>query len=401
MARESAIAVVGGPQVQVESWTRWPSREALEREDRSRPGLVLSFAGRLAILLSVTVGTVTSEHFTGWRALASVLGLAATVLLFRYFFLLTRRRRLGPALAVASQLLVLGAVLHRAGANDTVSDVIWFGLAVVGLTRLPLAAAVPVCAGSLISYSVSSGDGYLALVATVVGLLFLGWLIRLDSEARATTKRLRQQEHAARAAEAESAALDERARIAREIHDVLAHSLSAQLVHLEAARLMLDGGADREQIRERVVAARRMAQEGLKETKQALSALRGEFTAVGEYLVELAASEQAELTVTGTPRPLAAETGLAVRRTAQEALTNIRKHAPAARRSVRLSYLPEAVELEVADTGSPAAEVSPELADSGSGYGLLGMRERAELLGGTLRAGPEGGGWQVLLRLPA
>ncbi len=187
---------------------------------------------------------------------------------------------------------------------------------------------------------------------------------------------------------------------------MLAHSLSAQLVHLEAARLMLDAGTDRAQIRERVVAARRMAQDGLVETRQALSALRGEFTPVGEFLVELAERERAPLTVTGTPRPLAAEAGLAVRRTAQEAVTNVRKHAPGARCSVELRYLDDAVELEVRNTRAPrgqsAGELSAgELADSGSGYGLLGMRERAELLGGALLAGPEDGGWRVLLRVPA
>nr|WP_246213393.1 histidine kinase [Kitasatospora viridis] len=387
----------------MENWTRWPSREATAVEDRSRPGQVLSFAGRLALLLSVTLGTVTSDSFTGWHAVVSSVGLVATGMLFQLFFRLSRARRLGWSLAVAAQLLVVAALAHQAGATALLSQVIWCALAVLGLTRLPLAAAVPVCLGALISYSVSSHDGYLALVATVVGLLFLGWLLRLDAEAKATSKRLVQQEHAARAAEAETAALDERARIAREIHDVLAHSLSAQLVHLEAARLMLDGGADREQIRERVVAARRMAQEGLTETKQALSALRGEFTTVGEFLVELAEREQAELAVTGTPRPLGAETGLAVRRTAQEALTNIRKHAPKARRTVRLSYLAQEVELEIRNGESPGAgsEVSAELAESGSGYGLLGMRERAELLGGTLSAGPADGGWSVRLRLPA
>lgn len=110
--------------------------------------------------------------------------------------------------------------------------------------------------------------------------------------------------------------------------------------------------------------------------------------------------------MTGTPRPLTAEPGLAVRRTAQEALTNVRKHAPGARCSVELRYLERVVELEVRNSrpsrGQAAGEPAPgELAASGSGYGLLGMRERAELLGGTLLAGPEDGGWRVLLRVPA
>ncbi|WP_035846169.1 sensor histidine kinase [Kitasatospora azatica] len=385
--------------MQLETWTRWPSREALTREQRSRPGLVLSFAGRLALLLTVVLGTVTSSRFTGGAAVVSALGLAATAVLVQLLFRTTRRHQISWALAAVAQLLLLAPIVHHTGAV-MLANVIWCALAVLALIRLPLVAAVPVCAGALVSYAVVSGDSYLALIATVVGLVFLGYLVRLDSEARGTAQRLLQQERAARAAEAESAALAERARIAREIHDVLAHSLSAQLVHLEAARLMLDSGADRGQVRERVVAARRMAQDGLKETKQALSALRGEFTAVGEFLLDLTEREQVPLTVTGTPRPLGAEVGLAVRRTAQEALTNVRKHAPRAVCTVELRYLTTEVELEIRNTAAGTAQVSAELAGSGSGYGLLGMRERAELLGGSLRAGPDGDGWLVLLRLP-
>ncbi|PYC86153.1 two-component sensor histidine kinase [Streptomyces tateyamensis] len=385
--------------MQLETWTRWPSREALGKEERSRPGQVLSFAGRLALLLTVLLGTVSSRKFTGGAAVVAILILVASVLLFLLLFRATRNHRIGWALAAAGQLVVLAPIAHQIGA-ETLANLIWCALSVIALIRLPLVAAVPTFGAAVISYSVESGDSYLALVATVVGLALLGYLIRLDSEARGTALRLQQQERAIRVAEAESAALAERARIAREIHDVLAHSLSAQLVHLEAARLMLDGGAEREQVRERVVAARRMAQEGLIETRQALSALRGEFTTVGEFLVELTNREHIPLTVTGTPRPLAAEVGLAVRRTAQEALTNVRKHAPRARCAVELRYLAEEVELEIRNTVAPATPVSAELAGTGSGYGLLGMRERAELLGGSLQAGSDEDGWLVRLRLP-
>ncbi|WP_344444432.1 sensor histidine kinase [Kitasatospora nipponensis] len=384
----------------LDTWTRWPSREALAREERSRPGAVLSYAGRLALLLAVTLGTFGSGRFTGWAVPLAVLGLAATGALFQLLFRVSGRHRLGWTLASMGLLLVIAPVAHYLGAT-LLASATWCWLAVIVLVRLPLLVALPSCAATLTSYAVFSGDGVLGVSATVVGLSLLGYLLRLDAEARGTARRLLQQERAARAAEAESAALAERARIAREIHDVLAHSLSAQLVHLEAARLMLDGGATREQVRERVVAARRMAQEGLVETRQALSALRGEFTAVGEFLVELTQRERIALTVSGTPRPLAAEAGLAVRRTAQEAVTNVRKHAARGTCTMELRYLEEAVELEVRNSGGAPDEVSAVLADSGSGYGLLGMRERAELLGGSLQAGPEQGGWLVLLRVPA
>lgn len=386
-------------------WTRWPSREGLEREAESRPRRVLTVVGRTVLLVVVGWGTFSGGRYTGWAAAVAAAGLAAAFALCAGYLRATREQR--PALSYLLTAAVIGAGwLADRGLAYTLADFLWIGLAVTALIRLPPAPALLAAAAALGSYTAASPASWLSIAATIGGSVLVGYLLRLDIEARGTSRRLLAQERAARAAEAESAALAERARIAREIHDVLAHSLSAQLVHLEAARLMLDAGTDREQIRERVVAARRMAQDGLAETRQALSALRGELTPVGEFLVELTGRERAALTVTGTPRPLAAEAALAVRRTAQEAVTNVRKHAPGARCSVELRYLDGAVELEVRNTRPPRGPStgepsSDELAASGSGYGLLGMRERAELLGGALLAGPQDGGWRVLLRVPA
>ncbi|MEV8096129.1 histidine kinase [Kitasatospora sp. NPDC085879] len=384
----------------LEFWTRWPAGGFPYREPSTRPRQVINTGGRLVLLAVVAWGTFSSGRFTGWAAVVAAGWMAQAAALLAGFYVAARARRLWPALACAAGLLLVAALANDGGAG-TLAGVLWAGLGIVALVRLPLAAGVAVAGAALASYALMNGEPLVAGLTTAAGLGLLGYLLRLDAEARGTQRRLLEQERAARAAEAESAALGERARIAREIHDVLAHSLSAQLVHLEAARLMLDGGAERAQVRERVVAARRMAQEGLAETRQALSALRGELTPVGDFLAELTDRERAALAVEGVPRPLPAEAALAVRRVAQEAVTNARKHAPGSRVTVRLAYLPAAVELEVRNTG-PARGATPEgLADSGSGYGLLGMRERAELLGGELTAGPEDGGWRVLLRVPA
>ncbi|MGW1378602.1 sensor histidine kinase [Streptomyces sp. NPDC002446] len=120
---------------------------------------------------------------------------------------------------------------------------------------------------------------------------------------------------------------------------------------------------------------------------------------VEDFLGRLAAAEGARLDVTGQAHALPAEAGLTVRRVAQEALTDVRKHAPGARVNVLLEYAAEDVGLEVRDFGG--REQTGELAGSGSGYGLLGMRERAELLGGTLESGPGEEGFVVRLRVPA
>ena len=104
------------------------------------------------------------------------------------------------------------------------------------------------------------------------------------------------------------------------------------------------------------------------------------------------------MTISGERRDLPAKAGLAVIRTAQEALTNARKHAPGASVTIALRYSSGWCELHVTDTGR-TREPGP-LAASGGGYGLVGMRERAELIGGTLEAGPAGEGFSVLLRVP-
>ncbi|QMU74186.1 sensor histidine kinase [Streptacidiphilus sp. P02-A3a] len=380
-----------------DDWTSWPSREALQRQGMTPARRWSGVVGRVVGLGVALWFTFVNSTLRGDHEL--VVAVAAVVGMFAFW----RFLRVSPRLRVLPCVLWLAVVLSasmlslRLG-GEVISIVLLCALAMASMQRLPLVVAVPLTTISVLLFILLVPEsGWLGNLGTVLGLGALGYVARLDWEARAQTYRLLAQERAARAAEAESAALAERARIAREIHDVLAHSLSAQLVHLEAARLMLDAGAEREQLRERIVSARRMAQDGLAETRAALSALRGEFVPVGEYLATLANADGAALVIEGEVRPLGAEVGVAVRRTAQEALTNVRKHAPGADCRVRLSYLAGTVELEVRNGVS---EGGGELAGSGSGYGLLGMRERAELLGGSLLAGPEAGGFRVLLSVP-
>ena len=313
----------------LESWVRWPPAEALAQERRSRPRHGHQLDRSAGAAGDRPHGDVRDRPVH--RLVRRADGAADSSSPARCSCLLnlaTRSHRLWWALAlVAAPAGQRGAGARPGGAAAGERHL------VCGRGDQPAAAAAGggaagLCGGARARTRWPAGTVtwrcWPPWGAWYCSATCSGWTPRRGAAAQ----RLLEQQLAARAAEAESAALAERARIAREIHDVLAHSLSAQLVHLEAARLMLDRGAEREQIRERVVAARRMAQDGLVETRQALSALRGEFTPVGEFLVELARTqERAVLTVHGTPRPLAAEAGLAVRRTAQEALTNVRKHA--------------------------------------------------------------------------
>ncbi|WKU49480.1 histidine kinase [Streptomyces sp. VNUA116] len=385
----------------MENWTAWPAREALSGVGVPRRRQVMTWGVRGVLAALVLWGALRNGSFHGWGYAALAAGFLACAAAVRGYFLATLARRPGLSLALLGVLLGVGAAAQLAG-EHTSAAVLWGGTVVIAVERLPLLHALSVSAVAMGAYALASTERPLVIVGTVVALPFVGYALRLDEEARGAGFRLLAQERAARRAEAESAALAERARIAREIHDVLAHSLSAQMVHLEAARLLIERGEDPQRVLERVVAARSMAREGLAETRQALSALRGELTPVEEFLRESAAGEGTLLEVTGEPRALPAEAGLAVRRVAQEALTNVRKHAPGARVEMRFTYLEGWVELWVRDRGARGA--SGELGAAGAGYGLLGMRERAELLGGTLDAGPAGSGEEgfvVRLRVPA
>ncbi|WP_327294856.1 MULTISPECIES: histidine kinase [unclassified Streptomyces] len=378
------------------AWTSWPSREALSRVDLTSTRRSLTWAVRCIALGALLWSTFAKAGDDAGVLAAAVSGVAVCVAAAWAFFRTSLEHRLWPSVALLAVLLGVALLAQQAGFSAPAA-VLWCGCAVTAMERLPLAAALPCTAAALGAYALLSDDRRLTIAATTVGLALVGYVMRLDAEARGSAQRLLVQERAALAAEAESAALAERSRIAREIHDVLAHSLSAQMVHLEAARLLIERDAGRDQILERVVAARGMAREGLVETRQALSALRGEMTPVEEFLEEVAGNSR--LAVTGCRRQLPAEASQTVRRVAQEAMTNVRKHAPGAEVRLRLEYLPDEITLEVRDSGSGKAV--DELAVSGSGYGLVGMRERAELLGGTLEAGPDEEGFLVRLRVPA
>lgn len=262
------------------------------------------------------------------------------------------------------------------------------------------AAAYPVrrSAPTVLTSATAIALGVAVRGRPVTELLSVIGLLGMAAGVRAARTR-----EAARRTEQRNLVLAERARIAREIHDILAHSLSAQLVHLEGARLLIASGRTDEAL-DRVERARGLARSGLEETRRALATLRGDIPPIDEVLRELAGEHRTlgdarcELTITGRPRELEVKSGLAVIRTAQEALTNARKHAPGADVAVELRYLDDRCELEVTDSGR-TGDPGP-LESLGGGYGLIGMRERAELIGGTLEAGPDGKGFRVLLRVP-
>lgn len=291
------------------------------------------------------------------------------------------------ALALAVILSIILSTLTDGGAAIG-ALLICVSLAV---TRFTLRQAVPIgllAVGGLVVAGATIGNPArdLPLILSTCLIFLLSYAAR--------------QRKATRAAEAREAVLAERARIAREIHDILAHSLSAQLVHLEGAKLLLRAERTAEAL-DRVTQARNLAKSGLDEARRAVQALREDPPALPVALRMLAddfestAHQTCTLRVSGHEHRLSPETELALVRTAQEALTNVRRHAPGSPATVELEFDRLWCELRITN---PA---SPEKGSPGGGYGLVGMRERAELLGGTLSAGERDGGFQVRLKVPA
>jgi signal transduction histidine kinase len=306
----------------------------------------------------------------------------------------------------------------------------YLALAGLGISELPVwpvAAAAAVFAAINVALLLAVGWSAGNMLSQDIGAVFIfaiGLFIRSARRsreqadaARARAEELLAQLAASQEAQAQAAALTERARLAREIHDVLAHALSGLVLALDTMELLARQGGDDpgtvERMLEQVGRAQRIARDGLADTRRAVAALRGDELPGAPLLPRLvqaaaASGVHATLTVTGDPRPLPPETGLALYRTAQEALTNTAKYAGrAATAQVSLSYRPDSVELLIQDApaGGPADGTAPADRPGGGltfgGYGLAGMRERAELLGGTLTAGPAGPGFAVHLTLPA
>jgi signal transduction histidine kinase len=199
----------------------------------------------------------------------------------------------------------------------------------------------------------------------------------------------------------------ERERIARELHDVIAHSVSVMVVQAGAGERVLDG--DPEQARAAFYSIRETGSEALEEMRRLLGLLRQKHDALSlapqpsiarlSLLVDevRAAGLPTQLAVEGRPKTLAPGIELSAYRIVQEALTNIRKHAGAVSASVRVHYTEHEVVLEVDDNGNGTLETNGD----GSGHGLIGMRERAALYGGTLEAGPRtDGGFRIRATLP-
>ena len=282
-------------------------------------------------------------------------------------------------------------------------------LAALLVARLvPRRAVVPVLVSAFVALEVGSAVtgqsfGYLAILAAIAafyGMLVLAY--RLAAANRRAESLLTEVQES-QAAQARAAGLAERQRLAREMHDVLAHSLSGLMVQLEGARMLAAQDPSDPRLPETIDRAHGLGKAGLAEARQAIGMLRDDDLPGPERLAALAAQFEQDrgipcrLTIRGQAHALDAEARLALYRVAQEALTNIAKHAHPDRVEMHLAYEAAHTHLVVEDFAAAAAA----RAVNGPGFGLTGMRERAELLGGTLVTAATGSGFRVELDVPA
>jgi signal transduction histidine kinase len=387
---------------------RWLRKSAHDEDEQYAPNEVVGL--RIIGILTLTAFSVVAfANLPGaglsYRGMAVLLGTA--------IFLVSAIRALPMHETSPSRrirwLILLAAV--SVGLLALQPDGLWvvapYLVAAAGVMRLDAKIAtalfvVDLGATIAVAVAVDRPAAAVSIVTGVIPFFLFMRLVRRTREAHDVTKGLVRELEASRAAEAETAAEAERSRLAREMHDVLAHSLSALALQLESTRLLADDrGVDPEVVRA-IERAHALAASGLDEARRAINALRGDELPALETLVE-AFRETSGIPCAyreeGTPRALAADARLTVYRTAQEALTNVHRHADARRVDVSLAYRADATVLTVADHGARAAVPAGRI--SGGGYGLTGMRERAELLGGRLVAGPTDDGFRVELCVPA
>jgi signal transduction histidine kinase len=367
----------------------------------------------LAVLFQIEVWTIDPSHppgDVGTEVFSSTeRAVAASAGLILMLSLAWRRRAplvvLGVAIATSVVANVVG-VLHEA---TTPAIALVVAVYTVGGHTSGLRAAVGgLGTAALIAVNVAEqfSLGDLLLIAMILGGAWLaGRAIRYRRERERILERLtidleREREEKARAAVAE-----ERVRIARELHDVVAHAISVIVLQARGGRRSL--ATDPGETREALDMIEATGSEALAEMRRLLGMLRRDDEEIAlapqpslRYLDALAAQVReaglpVDLSVEGEPTELPPGIDLSAYRIVQEALTNALKHAGPATARVVVRYRENDLELEIADTGAGAS------ASDGEGHGLAGMRERVSLYGGKIEAGPrDGGGFAVRARLP-
>ncbi|MFD5198726.1 sensor histidine kinase [Streptomyces sp. NPDC058375] len=313
----------------------------------------------------------------------------------------------------------------RPGIGNFAMLVITYTVATVGerwASRLALIGSLSAAALSQLRWEAEPGGSWVQVIFVTVIMtvpFVLAWV--LGDSLRTRRAYFDQLEERAarlereREAQSKVAVAAERARIARELHDVVAHNVSVMVVQADGAAYVMDAAPD--QAKQALETISSTGRQALAEMRRLLGVLRtGDAPESGEYVPQPDVEQiedlvaqvrqtglEVDFKVEGTPRPLPSGVELTAYRVVQEALTNTRKHGgPDAGASVRLVYFDDGLGLLIEDDGRGAAhELYEDGGADGAGHGMIGMRERVGMVGGTLDAGPRpGGGFRISALLP-
>lgn len=307
-------------------------------------------------------------------------------------------------IAVMGAAGVAIAGLQSTGATQVAAGVAVF-MAMGRLSLRPgvaLGAAITLALGVVTAIAGTSSSGVAAGILVNVLLGVVALFLRRSRESQDQTEMLLAQLEDARDEQARSAAIAERGRIAAELHDVLAHSLSGAAIQLQGARKLAEHEHAAASVGEAIDRASELVKSGLANARHAVGALRGETLPTIGQLPALVDSYRTDmnlevaLEVEGRSRALPADPSLALYRGAQEALTNVARYAPSACTIVTVRYEADRTRLSVIN--GPSAD--PPRHGMGGGRGLQGLRERVVGVGGTMSAGPTAEGWRVEIEVP-
>lgn len=396
---------------------RW---QVMNAADRSAAIMLVVFPATLVILFVVEIWEAAAQDGIAAPLATWQLGLGLGLIVIASLVV----RDLFPRTVLIAQLAAAAAATFT-------------GLPVMALYLSSLVALCTVVARSRIGWAIAAtasalgawltfaADGPLRVGASVAGALIALAAAAFGRARRHAFGRARQLEHAVRLLDqarnvmASQALQVERSRIAWELHDIVAHGLALIAIRASVARSLMPMNQDH--VNEAILVIESAARESLDDMRRMVRALRcldGEEQPVDQpqpglwqldELLEAARSAglQVELIQSGTPRPLPSGRELTAYRIVQEALSNVLKHAGAARTTVKIGYLSNKLVVEVFNEAPRPREVS----DAGVGpsalavpiqpcRGLISMRERASLYGGTLHAGEVGGGFEVTAEIP-
>ena len=371
------------------------------RVDRAQ---LIDLAIALPIAALGVLEAVGREGTSRWLAAAAVNGAAVAF------------RRRSPLLALIAVIAVQGLAHDDTYDTDPLSP--FLAELILMFTVAYELSLRPALAGYLagVAYvAIDFGSGRIERIVQAFaqcGFYLLAWgigrIVRGQEERRAAAERHVVRVELEREEQARSAVVEERARIARELHDAVAHSVSVMVLQAGGVRRLLGGDPAREREREALAGVEETGRQAVGELHRMLGILRKSepdlapspsLRRVSELVEQVrGAGLDTTLEVQGEPAELAPGVDMSAYRIVQEALTNALRYAPGASVGVKVTYGRE-LELEVRDDGARSNGAAP--ATAGSGHGIVGMRERAALFGGELEAGPAaGGGFLVRARLP-